>query len=277
MSLLRFKPWTFRSRRIINGALTSLCLLCLAVLVHYQHVNLVRSNYTTGYLLIGCLAFLALFNVRKKLSMLPRIGSASFWMQLHIYVGLSTFGSFALHLGWQIPSGLFERGLAVLYLIVALSGVYGLMITRILPKRLTSLPQEVIYERIPWLRRDLTRQARALVMSACESTDVLARFYINRLANYLECPRGLLYLVNPNGRMRRQMIAEIEELNRFLGEDQRKAGRDLVELVKKKDDLDYHAAIQGRLKGWLFVHIGLTYSLLIVAMVHGILVHAFAR
>ncbi len=245
------------------------------MLVYFQQAALIRSSFTTGYLLMSCLVFLALFNVRKKITMIPMIGTAAFWMQFHIYVGLATFAIFGMHVAWRVPSGYFERTLAVLYLIVGFSGVYGLFITRILPKRLTAISQEVIFERIPWLRLDIARQARALVLSVCESTDVLARFYVNRLANYLERPRGLLYLVNPSGRRRRQMIAEIEELDRFLGEDQRKAGRSLVELVKRKDDLDYHTAIQSRLKGWLFIHVGLTYSLLIFVFVHVILVHAF--
>ena len=72
------------------------------------------------------------------------------------------------------------------------------------------------------------------------------------------------------------MIAEIDELDRFLAEDQRPASRGLAELVKRKDDLDYHSAVQGRLKVWLFVHIGLTYSLLVVAIMHVVLVHAFS-
>lgn len=274
---MKLGTFNFRSRRLAFGLATAVVLMGLVLLVQHQQANLSRPNFSTGYILFGCIVFLALFNVRKKLSMLPGIGSASFWMQLHIYVGLATFVIFGMHVAWRIPSGYFERILAALYLVVGMSGVYGLFVTRIIPKRLTALPEEVLFERIPWLRLELTRQARELVLSVCESTDVLARFYANRLANYLERPRGLLYLVNPSGRMRRQMIAEIDELNRFLGEEQRKAGRDLVELVKRKDDLDYHFAMQGRLKGWLFVHIGLTYSLLTLAFLHLVLVHAFAE
>lgn len=70
-------------------------------------------------------------------------------------------------------------------------------------------------------------------------------------------------------------MAEIEELDRFLAIDQRTVSRGLTELVKRKDDLDYHQAVQGRLKIWLFVHIGLTYSLLAVSFLHMVLVHAF--
>ena len=46
-------------------------------------------------------------------------------------------------------------------------------------------------------------------------------------------------------------------------------------MVRKKDDLDYHTAMQGRLKMWLFVHIAMTWSLLIFSVVHGVLAHAY--
>lgn len=266
--------FTYRRKR--NAMITLIIILLLAMIVHFQHQQLVRSNFTTGYVLISCLFFLAAFNLRKKIPVLPGIGSAAFWMQVHIYVGLATFAIFGLHVAWRIPNGSFELFLTFLYLSVAGSGVYGLYATRVLPRRLTAIPEEVIFETIPWLRNQLALQARSLVVSACESTDVLAQFYTHRLSHYLERPRGVWYLLNPNGRMRRQMIAEIEELDRFLATEQRPAGRELVKLVQQKDDLDYHAAIQGRLKVWLFVHIGLTYSLLAVAVLHGVLVHAFS-
>ena len=43
-----------------------------------------------------------------------------------------------------------------------------------------------------------------------------------------------------------------------------------------KDQLDFHQAMQGLLKGWLFVHIPLTYALLLFALVHLVLVYAFS-
>jgi hypothetical protein len=197
-------------------------------------------------------------------------------MQLHIYVGLSTFAIFGFHVAWRIPTGAFECLLAGLYLTVAFSGVYGLYVTRVLPKRLTAIPEEVIFERITWRRQQISNQARLIVLEACQSTDVLARYYANQLARYLEQPRSLAYFVMPTGFKRRAMIAEIEEMDRFLAVEQREAGDRLGELIKQKDDLDYHQAIQGRLKIWLFVHIGLTYSLLLTAVLHLVVVHAFS-
>jgi hypothetical protein len=39
--------------------------------------------------------------------------------------------------------------------------------------------------------------------------------------------------------------------------------------------LDFQAAMQWRLKMWLFAHIGLTYPLLMLAVLHGWLAHLF--
>ena len=57
---------------------------------------------------------------------------------------------------------------------------------------------------------------------------------------------------------------EITALDRYLSDEHRSTSRELVRIVKQKDDLDYHRAIQGRLKVWLFMHIAMTYSLFAV-------------
>ena len=45
--------------------------------------------------------------------------------------------------------------------------------------------------------------------------------------------------------------------------------------MRRKDDLDFHEARQRLLKTWLFVHIGLTYGLVVLALLHGLLALAF--
>jgi hypothetical protein len=46
-------------------------------------------------------------------------------------------------------------------------------------------------------------------------------------------------------------------------------------LIRRRDDLDFHSALQWRLKVWLFVHIGLTYPLVALACFHGWLAQLF--
>jgi hypothetical protein len=45
--------------------------------------------------------------------------------------------------------------------------------------------------------------------------------------------------------------------------------------VRRKDDLDFHEARQRLLKVWFFIHIGLTYCLVVLALLHGLLALAF--
>jgi hypothetical protein len=49
----------------------------------------------------------------------------------------------------------------------------------------------------------------------------------------------------------------------------------LEQLIKQKNMLDQHNALQKALKGWLFIHVPLTYSTAILIPVHIVLVYAF--
>ncbi|MHC4995593.1 MAG: hypothetical protein ACYTGQ_11130, partial [Planctomycetota bacterium] len=68
---------------------------------------------------------------------------------------------------------------------------------------------------------------------------------------------------------------ELAAYDRYLGDEERAIARELADLVETKDALDYHYAMQGALKAWFFVHIPLTYALILVAVVHAYLIHTF--
>ena len=264
-----------RHRRYMGFTLLILAVVILIALVNMQEAGLRNSSWSTGYLLGGCLFFLAAWHWRKKLSFLPRTGGSRMWMQLHIYVALFSIAVFVAHTGFRIPNGAFEQLLAGLYLLVSGSGVYGLYATRTVPKKLTAVENEVIFEQIPQRKKEIVRQARQLVLSSAQSTDVLARFYVNQLIYFFEKPRSVAYQVAPTMRRSKQLVSEIEGLDRYLSRSQRGASQRLCSLVKEKDNLDYHWALQGKLKVWQFVHIGFTYSLLIVSVLHGVMAHSF--
>ena len=251
------------------------CCVLAGLILFQLKQHLVHDAMVSGYVLLGAIIFLTLFNLRKRLTFLPSIGSAATWMQLHIYVGLSTFFIFGFHVAWHVPNGWFECSLAALYLTVALSGVYGLVITRILPKRLTAIGNEVIYEQIPALRLQLAQQVRQLALAKDQSNDVVSRYYLHKLLPFFEKPRSLAYLAFPSGRRKRMLLQGIDGLKRYLDKDSRSQTESLAFYVRQKDDLDYQEAVQGRLKIWMFLHVGFTYSLLIVSILHAILVHAF--
>jgi len=267
---------SFVSRRLRNTALTVAALGGFAAWTRWREAGLNSTSFDTGYVLLAAILFLALYNLRKKLPVLPWTTSAG-WLQAHLYVGLSTAVLFGLHVDWRIPNGIFETILACFFAATFVSGLVGLYWTRTLPFKLARVSEEVIYERIPLLRSQLRDRAKEVVLETVRSAGAttLGEFYSARLHHFFEEPRGWRYMLRPNNRLRRQLLDELTEVNRYLSEPERKTCEQLFALVRRRDDLDYHAALQWRLKAWLFLHIGLTYPLVAIACMHGLLAHLF--
>jgi hypothetical protein len=264
------------SRRLRNLLWMGLGLALFSLAVRYLDDNLYGSSSFSGWFLTASIVVLAAFHWRKKVPVLAVLGSAAGWMQFHIYLGLSTFVLFGWHVHWTLPGGKLEQALALAYLLVAGSGVYGLYLTRATPRRLAAIQRQFIYEQIPLLRREVSRRARSLVLTEAGGNEILARVYVNRVADFLEGTRGWWFAWWPSGNSCRKLISELVSLDRYLAPPQRETSRQLMGLIREKDDLDYHAALQGRLKGWLFLHVAMTYSLLTLMIVHIVLVYAFA-
>ncbi|NOZ41104.1 MAG: hypothetical protein GXP24_12895 [Planctomycetes bacterium] len=267
---------SFIKRRLRNTALTVAALGGFVAWKLWRESGLCATSFDTGYALLAAILFLALYNFRKKLPVLPWTTSAG-WLQLHLYVGLSTAVLLGLHIDWRVPNGILETILAALYLATFASGLIGIYWTRTLPRKLARVSEEVIFERIPLLRSQVRDRAERAVLEAVRSSGAttLGEFYSDRLHDFFQRSRGLRFFLRPNNRLRRQLLAELTEVNRYLSEPERKTCEQLFALIRRRDDLDYHAALQWRLKAWLFLHIGLTYPLVAVASVHGLLAHLF--
>jgi len=267
----------FLRRNFVYLFLSLVVAIAIGLWAAVTSASLKDVNFLTGWLLLGSMIFLALFNVRKKLPMIP-LGSAALWLNLHIYVGWLCLGVFLIHNGIELPSGILEAVLAALFLLVALSGIFGIVISREFAKRLTTSGEEVVFERIPAFREKLRQQADnvALQSVSASGTSTLADFYAGRLKFFFEGPRNFLGHVFGSRRARFALQSEIQALTRYLDENDRAYQQELSELVHRKVDLDHHHALQKTLKGWLFFHIPLTYSLLIVAVVHVVMVYAFS-
>lgn len=268
---------TFTKRRLRNTGLLIAALAGLGWWVYGREESLATSSFATGYLLLAAIVFLATYNVRKKLPFLP-LGTSATWLQWHLYIGAGTVGVFALHAGSFWPAGWLDWSLAVVYLLTVGSGAIGLYLTRTIPLQLARVSTEIIYETIPAHRRQVWRTADATVLEAVTASGAttLADFYANRLYQYFGTPRGLGYLLRPTSALRRSLMREMQDLRRYLSEPEQLGCERLFSLVRRRDDLDFHDARQRVLKTWLFAHIGLTYALLLLATLHGLLAHAFS-
>lgn len=261
-------------RRLTGLGVAVVCVALLALAVDHLQARLIDTSFPTGYLLLGCVAFLAAFQIRKRFPA-PPIGSAAMWMQLHIYVGLAVMGVFVLHAGLRWPTGWIETPLAGLFWFLCGSGLYGLYITRTIPPKLAGLREQVIFERIPQAIRKVAADAHALAGNESLCGSEIASVYRASIVPFLSRPRGVWYWLRPTGESRRRMIIRLRDLHRYLNPERQTIARQLELLICQKDDYDFHAVMQGRLKVWLWFHIGATYAMVTLAIVHGLLAHAF--
>jgi hypothetical protein len=236
-----------------------------------------RLDYFTGWMLLAVILFLALYNGRKKLPFLP-LGSSETWLQIHIYVGYLAFVIFLVHGNYRWPSGWFEIALAGVFGMVMLSGIGGLILSRRIPRRLATRGGEVFFERIPAYRRALLDRAEQIALTSTKETEAttLLEFYTRNLRDYFSAPGGFLPHLFEDQSGVQTVLARVEDLKRFTNENENKVLEQFAELVRERDRLDYHAALQGVLKGWLFVHIPFTVSLLIFIVAHIVLVFGFS-
>ncbi len=260
---------SFLARRWMLS-LATLTLVLALTLAWWLLSNALRPvGLYTGWLLLGLVLLLTFFNARKKLPFLPLL-NASTWLQIHVYAGWLTCFVFALHTGARLPGGRLEFLLWLCFIVVAASGVFGLWLSRWLPPRLARSGESLVYEQIPLLRHRLETEAKALVHQAeaeAKST-TLADFYVRVLGDcFARHPALLAPLAGDDAEYHRVKL-ELAALRRFLNEREIALADQLGELLEAKRNLDCQLAGQRLLKLWLFVHIPLTYGLLVLIGAH---------
>ena len=268
---------TFAQRRLRNVALAGLAAIGLVAVDRFYDMSLRDAAFLNGWMLLAAMLFLSAFNVRKKIHVVPMI-PLSAWLQMHIYMGCLAALLFGLHTDFELPNGLLETVLWLLFVGMVGSGIVGLLLSRILPRRISAAGERVIFERIPALRAQLRHRVADLAMLSVKETrsSVISDFYAAELADYLQRPRNFLRHLIGSNRPVRHMRARIDGLRRFLDDRGQEILDEIDELVAAKANLDQQFALQFTLKAWLFVHIPLNYALLIFTITHVGAVYAFA-
>lgn len=260
---------SFFTRRLVLSLLTVAVAGGLAAAWLLGRVTLRPVAMYTGWLLLVLLLGLTFFNARKKLPFIPLL-SASTWLQAHIYAGWLACFVFLLHTGGRLPDGAVEIMLAAAFWLVAVSGAFGLWLSRWLPPRLTRSGESLVYERIPMLRHRLVTEAEDIVRAAEAETHstTLGDFHVRVLAGYFaHQPAWLAPLAGGDAEHHRVRL-ELEALRRFLSVREIEIADQLADLVEAKRNLDHQFAGQRLLKLWLFAHIPLTFVLLVFTAAH---------
>lgn len=251
--------------------------LLVAALAYRAERRLGQGAVITGYALFLVMLALGAFNVRKRLPALP-LGTARAWMIAHAAMGAVAIPLYFQHSAGLWPAGGYEQLIAATFYVTVISGILGYFLEWLLPRRLTDLGGEVVFERIPAEIAGLRERTEALIVEAMQEagSSTLGRYYSESLDWFFWRPRFLVsHLVGAN-RSTRWIRGHIGALRRYLNERECQALDRVEALALRKSQLDAHYALQGALKLWLFVHVPAAVLLVALALWHLMVVNIYA-
>jgi hypothetical protein len=244
---------------------------------------------TAGTLMI----LIAMFLRARKSKRLrtARIGRAYQWMQAHAWLGLLSYPVILFHAGFHW-GGPLTQVLMWTFTVVIVSGVVGLLLQQFIPtKMMRDVPRETIYEQLRHVLTQLRREASDLVAAAVarqeqeafvleavpagapretlppESTEgerLLHAFYTDDVAPFLEDRyprRNRLAAPDSTATAFRLLRSQLPPgLHETLD--------DLRAIVDERRELERQRRLHLWLHGWLFIHVPLSYAMLIFTAWH---------
>jgi len=265
-----------------KGILINLAFAGIGFLVFYAgnisyETSLRDAKYFNGWVLVACMSVLFCLTIRKKVVILP-FGRVRKWLLLHYYLGFVTVGVFLVHTKFRIPDSALEWFLWVLFVLIALSGIFGGLISKSVPARLEAHGERILFERIPMFKAQLAAQAEELVLLSVKNGQTLSisKLYTEVLADFFARHRNIWAHLQSSKVPIARLHGELDAIERYLDDTGKAHLARLRELVKAKDNLDFHYANGGLLKLWLFFHIPTTYALILAIVVHVMIAYAFS-
>ncbi len=233
------------------------------------------------------MVFAGLLAGRKKVPRW-RLGTARFWLKAHLWLGLLSVPMILFHAGFQI-GGLLEQILLIVFATVILSGLVGVAFQQYLPRHIKETsPQEAMFEQIPHVCQALRERADARVAAvrgtlfaidenepttgpAQPGTEAefepLRAFYVDVVRPYLtdhgptDSP-----LANPS-----RAESLFSQARQSLSGDDQGVLNQLAAICDERRTLARQAHLHRWLHLWLFVHIPLSLSLLVLGVVHAVM------
>lgn len=254
-------------------------------LVEIYNSALRDARYLDGWLLAGGMSLQLFFHVATKTGRLSPKSSMR-WRTFHIFVGYLLVAAFLSHSNFSLPNSPFDWALWIGFVLVTLSGLFGTYLAWSL-KTKSRVDERIGYDRIPVRVAELAQDVKAVVAMPDPSADAIALppapydewiidLYKNHLQYFFEGPRNFSSHLVASQRPLKRLIDEINHLAPYVdAQGQEKLSR-IWNLVAEKDALDFARVHFGLTRAWLFVHVPVTYGLLVLSVLHVLVVYSYA-
>ena len=242
-------------------------------------------RYLDGWVLAGGMGLQLYFHIAiKTASLSPK--SAARWRKIHIFVGYLLIAAFISHSDFSLPDTGFEWALWAGFVLVTLSGIFGTYLAWSLQAK-HGIDERISYDRIPTRRAELARDVHAAVAKTDPAAAAIALpapphdawimdLYTTHLRDFFQGQRNFAAHLIGSQRPLKRLTDEIDNLSRYVDQRSQEKLAAIKNLVVEKDRLDFARVYLGLTKGWLFVHVPVTYALMVLTVLHVLVVYAFS-
>ncbi|MBS0267649.1 MAG: hypothetical protein JSS54_01585 [Proteobacteria bacterium] len=254
-------------------------------LVEIYAQGLRDPRYLDGWLLAGGMGLQLTFHVANKTGRLtPK--SSTRWRTFHIFVGYLLIAAFLSHSTFSLPKSAFGWALWTGFMLVTMSGLFGTYLAWSL-KTKGRIDERIGYDRIPSRIAELAQDVKTVVAMPDPPADAIALpaapydawiidLYTNHLKDFFEGPRNTSSHLVASQHPLKRLIDEINHLSPYVdAQGQEKLSR-IWNLVAEKDRLDFARVHFGLTRAWLFVHVPVTYGLLVLSVLHVLVVYSYS-
>lgn len=273
------------SRRIVKYALVALVAAGLCWLSWLYGTALRDARYFDGWILATGMTFQLYFHFGQKfVKMAPKTLTAL--RRRHVLTGWVLIAIFFSHTQLSLPDTTIEWVLWVEFLLISISGIVGTYLAWLAPSRMGPGDQMNISQfpqRIAELKRDAQNAAKAVdkgplaeMLPRAPHQDWINDLYDNRLRKFFSGPKPRIGHLAGSRKLVRQLVGEIDMLERYMDESSRERLRKIRELVIEKDRLDYVYTNLRATRLWLLMHVPVTYTLIVMAIFHILVVYSYS-
>jgi hypothetical protein len=244
------------------------------------------QRYLDGWVLAGGMSMQLSFHIAiKTASLSPK--SAARWRKIHIFFGYLLIAAFISHSDFSLPDTGFEWALWAAFVLVTLSGIFGTYLAWSLQAK-HGIDERVGYDRIPVRRAELARDVHAAVVAKTDPAAAaialpapphdawIMDLYTTHLQDFFRGQRNFTAHLVGSQRPLKRLTDEIDNLSRYVDQPSQEKLAAIKNLVIEKDRLDLARVYLGLTKGWLFVHVPVTYALVVLTVLHVLVVYAFS-
>ena len=278
-----------RARHLISQTVQSLLIVVISGglfwLVWIYGNGLRDPRYLDGWVLAGGMSLQLYFHIARKTASLSPT-SAMRWRKIHIFLGYLLVAAFILHSDFSLPDTAFEWALSAGFVLVALSGIFGTYLAWSLQIK-RRIDEGIGYDLIPTRRAELARDvhaavaefdpaAAAIALPAPPYDNWIMDLYTGHLRDFFQGQCNVTAHLIGSQRPLKRLTDEIDNLSRYVDQQSQEKLAAIKVLVVEKDRLDFTQVYLGLTRAWLFVHVPVTYALIVLTVLHVLVVYAYS-